>query len=999
MEHTIITSTQHKVDFLNLSPEQFEEICYWILSEQRDSKLLNAEQIEYYGGSGDKGRDIVVFEKDGQETYYNCKRYKKNNFPVLRDEINKLVKYRDENNKKISKIVFCTAENVSPHAKDKTRKYAKDNNFNKVFFLGKTELDKEVKGSQLVGKNFFRVEQNTVQAKISNEDAKNISEEVAKIISEKFAIEKRIDDAEVNNKNYSFHFLGLESITGELEVIKNEIDSGEYEDTEKKLHKYIGQLELDFENKKEELFKANNLLGIIYLRRREAQNKSDLDKAVKHFQTAIELNPESYKGYNNLFLTFIALNRHADIDDNILEKFKNEPYIIHLKAIKISIEKKPGSAMKYLDAAILENKDLEKDKNIKMLYARLLLEGQLYDKCIDYCNAIKTENEAEFYYLVGSSYLMKAIRDDRVGEEQFTFIFKETENIIKAIEYFEEGLRVVKSFDAGTRKGLELNLFQAKSFIGEQHIKLPEVISEELPEYHNVKAIHYFKERKYQEAYEEFIKIKKIEEADSANVINLAEKFIYEGQVEIAEDILKNMSVDDRDVDSEKKKYLHLSLIAVLKKDKNAALINAKKAKELAGKNMLDVACYNFNGVSIRFGEVDRMVRNVFEMQHQNPQEKILESFDIEKEDGMQKVIKIFEQHKKRMDSIVSVFREQPLPYYLLTKKEILNKRYIEFWEGNYGIIPIKFNVGNDVRTANDRKLLKKAKAVVLDYISLLTLSEFEGGFEIVLDRFENIYVPKTLFYYIQEELVHFENENLRKVWEFLRTNSKIQLIRDTSEYKFSQVELFNYFDEWVRELAIIANTKNAILLTDDLRFGNFFANEKILFTNTSTLMQNAVENGEIDRSVYVEGMARIANRGYEFIQFKSEDIYELELKYSDNINPALEKMFSQIGLDEAVVDSFFGVAIGFIRRIEKWQIPDERKVEYLKFFTRMFEKSYFKHYQLKKLKNLAKNIFEFWMLTQDALKINKNQWIMAVEDTFSYEYLLKYKKKLLEQK
>jgi len=993
MKKLPILKTNNLVDFLNLSPTDFERIVYWIVEE--GGKFDNVEHI---GGTGDEAKDVIGYKDKGDGnhslTYFNCKRYKDISPGVLKKELDEINKHPLVDGDRLEAIYFCTAESVSPQGKKEIKKHGKSYGFKKIIFWGRTELDNFYKKSESLKKEFLYEDDKTqsnnqlLNGKVDLDILKEIHENVVHLMENS---DKHIDFPVANVKSNSFQ-LSFEGVSENLNKIKENIENGNYSPSiETELNKCIGKLELAEDENKKDLFRAYNLLGIIYLRRAIPENKEGILKAVDFFKKALTYDPGNFKGINNLYLCYINLGEVDLIDDNVLEKFIEEPLIIQIKTYKIQLDKGNDKAIEYLDEEFKKDESKLENQILSGLYADLLLREKSYDKCIEICEKINSkEKKAENYLLLGNAYLEKALEKDKIGEEQFSIIFGNKENVLKAVKAYEEGLNL-KSITPIIKNYLEVHLFQAKSILGEDKVNIPKALDEDIREYHSARAVQLFKERKYDDSYAEFTRAIKVEDAHEGDAFQLAIKFLHEGQYEIAEDIFNKANITDKNL--LKNKYINLSVIGILKNDKNFSLTNAEKAKELAG-DVGDQAHSNFNGVNMRFGEVNRAVENLFHMHKERPDRKILES------KGVEEVKKIFEQHRNFIEKLVSIFKEQPFPYYLLTGKMFLNKSYIEFWRGNYGIIPIKYNIGSAERTNYEKEKIKVNKKVIVDYVSLLTLSVF-NGLDLLKKYFNEIYISKELFCQIQNDLVQCENINLRNVWEFLRRNKDIIFVRKIDIDNLNQKEIFDFFeDEWVQETASIAKEKGIILLTDDLRFGNFLSVEKIEFINSASLMQLAKKDGFLDKNVYSRALGEIALKGYEFIQFDADDVICLEENSFEEISSEVKKLFNQIAIDNAEFKSFMKVAQIFIEKIKKLAISDNKKIEYLKFFTKAFEKKYAQFYSSDRdngPKRLAKAIYKLWNDSYNILKINKKMWNENVEDVFSIAYLYEYKNILLK--
>jgi len=147
-------ATLHQYHLEDLSPDDFERLVYTLV--ERSGEF---QHVEWYGGSGDKGRDVVAYRRgpDGRETWYiQCKRYQNITFATLRDELEKVHGHiQSEPSFAPDTIVFATACNVSPQAKDAAIALARDLGLPHPYFWGRLELDARLKTQPETVRDFF----------------------------------------------------------------------------------------------------------------------------------------------------------------------------------------------------------------------------------------------------------------------------------------------------------------------------------------------------------------------------------------------------------------------------------------------------------------------------------------------------------------------------------------------------------------------------------------------------------------------------------------------------------------------------------------------------------------------------------------------------------------------------------------------------------------------------------------------------------------------------
>lgn len=148
-----LTATYHTIDLNLLSPDKFEHFCFWLVDDSAEYKT-----VEYYGGPGDKGRDVIGYTYDDDLDYFQCKRRKDLNYSLLKTELDGIASnVKEEKIKPPRRICFVLSSSVSPDAKDKLKQYARRINLPEPNFWEPIILDKKVKNNPQALKNFFNI--------------------------------------------------------------------------------------------------------------------------------------------------------------------------------------------------------------------------------------------------------------------------------------------------------------------------------------------------------------------------------------------------------------------------------------------------------------------------------------------------------------------------------------------------------------------------------------------------------------------------------------------------------------------------------------------------------------------------------------------------------------------------------------------------------------------------------------------------------------------------
>ncbi|MEE8392540.1 MAG: restriction endonuclease, partial [Anaerolineae bacterium] len=141
-----------------LSPDEFEQLVYWLAR-----RCGEFSAVQWYGGvhnyDNNQGRDIVAHKHTdaGLERWYiQCKRHTRINYATLRNELNTLSKHAAESPGFAPHvIVFATACDIPPRAKNKATVYARASGLPAPLYWDHRELDNMLTAQPETEKEFF----------------------------------------------------------------------------------------------------------------------------------------------------------------------------------------------------------------------------------------------------------------------------------------------------------------------------------------------------------------------------------------------------------------------------------------------------------------------------------------------------------------------------------------------------------------------------------------------------------------------------------------------------------------------------------------------------------------------------------------------------------------------------------------------------------------------------------------------------------------------------
>lgn len=151
MNKPAVTGTNHLLPFGELSPDQFERLCLWLV------ELEGHARVEHLGEAGsEQGRDVTAWRGE-QLWYFQCKRYLKINATTLIAEVEKYNEHIQAGTiAKPHGIVFVTNAVVSAKVRKQVESLCQKSGF-ACEWWARTELDLKVKKHDAIVKEFFNL--------------------------------------------------------------------------------------------------------------------------------------------------------------------------------------------------------------------------------------------------------------------------------------------------------------------------------------------------------------------------------------------------------------------------------------------------------------------------------------------------------------------------------------------------------------------------------------------------------------------------------------------------------------------------------------------------------------------------------------------------------------------------------------------------------------------------------------------------------------------------
>ncbi len=969
-------TTQSTLPCSKLSDEDFERLIFGLLEcEQK------FDTLEYYGGTGDGGRDIIgIKHESGRKKmwYFQVKKYQRFSYVHAKPEIEKLINNPTEGFIP-DVLVFAVSCKITPNAKDRIIAHAKKVGIPNIEFLDEIKLDRRIKKYPKLEKEFFSADDagEALEAieKLSKKiDALNSSFTPIQKFSSPASISPTIDDEVLKSED---------AINKRIDEVVALLNLEKYNDARNKLFVIFGEIK-DSKLKKE-LFRVYNNLGITFNRPGADGN---YDEAIHYFRKALELDPISEKAKINLASAYI--NKGTPEDTKIgLEMAKNlwasekKPRVLNVllcgiysaqssKDVLDFIEQQNQEVLSLIDSDIellnflsrvyTEQKNLEK---AFLMTERALLISPQNPELMSNRARVLILRAQQNNVLPSDMDILPRFNDYKDIEDALILLSEarelaEKQNKKYLLMEIAYGVAICNSWLGEYQKAKnELNLLESEDLTSDTKF--------------SVKVLQLatsLKNKDFEEAY------KYVKETESLKgAISYGEKrrliriFMQHGAVEQAK-LLAEELISSAEIEKDYFFWLDLSIINVFLEDKDGALYavgQAKKYVQLDGVDPKDkrVVFSHYNALLLRYSkimpntenETERLLPSLIDYQKEFPEDKILTEVKAldENNELTDEAKEMLMKRKEWWEGIKNTFETEPIPTYCL--ENFLHKTYSELII-NSGF-KIEFTTPHPDFLHEIESHLKNSEILVFDYLSLLDISKLKLlGFLQYLDK--KIYIHEELLAKIHEELLKDESDELRRLWSFLRKSKLVHYI-EKSEKKLQSVEMEKMFDKWLTESLKFAKEEGTVLVTDDLRLMRYAKSEDIKSTNIIPIIKFWMSKGLIDDIKYARIIGDLAERYYTFLSFTGEQLFRIAMEDNLEIRPRTFHLVSQMFMPGSEIQSFAVVFIDFTIRL--WQsgsLPEE-KIKWLKFLTEQLTEYINQAKDVEEKKNCLRYLAVMW--------------------------------------
>lgn len=981
----IITSTRHLLSFRNLSEDEFERLCYWVVE-----KSSGFDSVQHYGMTGDKNRDVIGYKHNSsgkrEKWYFQCKRYRTISYSAFKKELDAINEHCSEVLDFMpGVIVFVTACSVSPSCKDSVEQYAKSFFSGPIYFWTDVELDEKAKTTG-ADKEFFNAGFDV------DEFAEKVADRLAIISKPIFQQSGQLARSETKE---------TDSVNIEIDGIVKLIEVNNLEEAKNALLVLLGRIQDKSEEYSHELARIYNNLGVCFNRlKREG---GDFDKAEEYFELALKVNPTFLKSLANK--AAVSLNKGGKENfkkayDIMLPLWNNsdkkEP--LYFQTLIWSIFHYQGSknVFEFYDISSEAKCVVEKDWRSANLMGVICLATQDFKAAEEFAKiAIDLSPNSPQNLSLKARILMGRSQQENIIPSVFEIVpkFRDYKDIEEALRLLKQALETSKTEnDHYFEEQIKTDILVCWIWLRRANeawyrdLRLSIDVARLEPFQQRQLQVHDFlvelQARNFETAYSILVQTSEWKDVGYKEKMRLAHIFLMQGAPQQSKDILKQIEIE-ADKDRNVRFWLEMSMIEVLLDNKNLAIIAAQKVKDYAKDTVGEkTALSHFNALMLRYassGEVDRLAEGMFDYDKRYPEEKAVVAIKAVDDDGKltDEIKSMLLRQKERYENVRKIFRTQPLISYFL--EETFKRPYAEIlsYQNDPEFI-IELTIPNEAFTQELTDKLEKAKGLIFDYSSLLNLSKMNllGH----LAKFnKKLYIAESLFEKIQNELLVFENEDLRRLWNFLRMSKEINIVEDDSA-EIVDSQLSKLFENWVIDSIKVAKEKAILFVADDLRFLTFLRSQSINGANTLIFLRSMLSKGWIDAKIYSTSIGDLAERLYTFLSFTGDDLFQIVMEDKAKITLRSYHLVNQLFLPGSIAPSFTGVFLRFIDLLWKTGSLPEDKVEWLVFLTRRVLDLIDRQGGIKdreELKKIAPDFVQMWII---AIKGSSKDEIVIIE-------------------
>jgi len=752
-------------------------------------------------------------------------------------------------------------------------------------------------------------------------------------------------------------FLPTEKIDEELKESVELIKTNQFEKAKTKVFEVIGVLKNAHPENKKLLSKAYHLLAVVY--NKNKQIGGDFDIAEYYVRRALDYDPSFDKATG--CLASILINKYGR--ENFVKSFEISAPLweksdqTNLQFLEVYLwglffTKSAEDAIKFFESSKHAQDLVQKNDILSNVVARFYLSIHNPRESLKYINnSIKLDaNKPDHFAIKASVYHEISLKEDWIYSDfEICPRLKKTDCLEKSIAYYKKCLSLCKEDqDVLLMEKVKIDIYTSLIILNSTNNKEvhkvrfcinPSIFSEnEQKTLEFFDFLYFLNSRNFSTAYNQLINLKDWDTFPYRTKVNIAITFLKRGSPEEARKILKSLESE-----AEKQKdiqiWINLSYCEALLNNKVGLLQQFEKAKrDSAGSKNEEGVFHHIHSMINRYRdsgkEIDRMLSNLQEHDEKFPQQKLLKAIPVsqKEEKPPREIVDWYKAAIEQDQRTKKIFTEHQVPSYILadfhrlTYPELMTKlkdpnfhlRYYPPDKGSQRELIENFNYG---------------KSFVFDYSSLLNLAKMDLLWE--LEKIPGTFLITTsLFYQIQSDLVFYENSDLRKLWDFIRSTGKITIINvDIPSGKYE--ELLKYVNKWIVDsFELVSIVENTVLVSDDYNLIRLIKSQNCKGTTTYTFLMLLLENRNIDPKTYGFALGVLADQMYIILPFDGEDLFYVVMDDDCKIKIRSYHLINHISIPEIQPSTYTQHFDYFLEKLWKTGSLPEDKINWLTLIT-----------------------------------------------------------------
>jgi excisionase family DNA binding protein len=916
------------------SDRAFTSLIYSLVTNLH--KFIDSEIVD---GPNDLGVDIRGYERGTHNklvlVYVQSKFVKAMPYSKLVSEADKLIENIEAGKlERPGKYIVACSINIGAATRQKFREYIKSKLPElQVVFWCLREIDQMIKSDPVTYKTFIER-----PIKLSSVDftEQEPSEQSPNLSQPQQAANFYLSDPDPSSKD---------ELDKKIKHASRLIEGGKIQEARNYLLELLGSTQ-NLKNASNQKARILNNLGVTYI----VQGRfADHQKAREYFNEALKLDPDFDTAVTNLAYSYV-------LDDQLQEARKiigtlndclkiDDPRRLALYLqIKAQTSTVNDAITEY--ESLLTNKkhkELLQGESLRRQAAYLYLGVHKHEEALKLVDQNLDENPSDPF----STYLKAIIKFSESLQDADNFWLsllpgiKNLKALQEAAALFIETYELIQIDESAEvmlpqlMYNLQLCRIVLHKFY-DQNLEMPTSIS-----LAQIKDIDpgvtmegFILEKDFVSAFDCYKTIAALPDITVNELERLGQIFLYHGSPEYLIKIHADIEQHYSEAELSSRHWLDKSLAEVLLDNKPGAISAASKAVKQAKTESQEnhkIALSHQGALLLRYPkEGDSILKTMLEYDSIFPEDKSVTKFNFEKD--KQQIIDTMVAGRDRYENIRDTYISEKTPVANYQLEEILKRSFIELWSNRGVDLPFFYlDPGPEfLERLNDN--FNASQAFIFDYQALLTLSKTKLlGLISRVDR--KIYVHFNTFQKIQEELVKVENEDLRRLWEFLRTSTDIESKFHITITNKNLKKITGHLPDWLVESMQVAYNQEATLVVDDLRLMKM-VDKDVSAINSYAFIQKFQQLGDIDEKRFSQIKYELADCCYTFLSYNAEDLHEAVWLSDYKLSRGVLHYLREIHLPGSDPVSFLKVFYGFLDKLWRSGALPEDKVTWLKIVS-----------------------------------------------------------------